>query len=154
FAESRIRHTEYTIGIPGTHPRLLSTGLHFVNNLVRAALFVLVLLVYVPAVLSFFPGTHMVVKATQDYLDKPAHDATVAIVDYLPNLGYLLVIFALAWTLLRANDVVFNALARGQVVIRGFHIEWADPTRRLLRGLLYAFVLMISFPYLPGANSK
>jgi len=154
FAESRIQHTEYTIGIPGTHPRLLSTGLHFVNRLVRAALLVIVLLAYVPLVFSFFPATQMLVGATQNYLDRPAHDVVVAIVDYLPNLGYLLVIFALGWALFRANDVVFQALARGQVVFPAFHAEWADPTRRLVRGLLYAFVLMISFPYLPGANSK
>jgi len=154
FLESRIKQTEYTAGIPGTYPRLLSTGLHFVNRAIRAALLVVLLLAYTRMVLSFFPGTQMLIKATEGYLDKPAHDAVLAIVDYLPNFGYLLVIFALGWGLFRANDVIFYALARGQWVIRGFYAEWADPTRKLVRGLLYAFVLMISFPYLPGANSK
>jgi len=154
FLEAQIKHTEYAAGIPGTHPRLLSTGLHLVNRLVRGALFVAVVLAYVPLILSFFPRTRMVVSAIQDYLERPAHDAIVAMVDYLPNLGYLVVIFALAWVLFRANDAVFSALARGQLVIRGFHAEWAEPTRKLVRGLLFAFVLMISFPYLPGANSK
>ena len=34
-----------------------------------------------------------------------------------------------------------------------FPAEWADPTYKLSRTILFLFVLMVSFPYLPGSNS-
>jgi small-conductance mechanosensitive channel len=37
--------------------------------------------------------------------------------------------------------------------VTGFHRDWARPTFNILRFLLYAFMLVIIFPYLPGSHS-
>jgi small-conductance mechanosensitive channel len=41
----------------------------------------------------------------------------------------------------------------GEIKIEGFHEEWAQPTFRILKFLLYAFMLVLIFPFLPGSGS-
>lgn len=40
------------------------------------------------------------------------------------------------------------------VKIDGFYADWAMPTYNIVRSLLYVFMFVIIFPYLPGSDSK
>jgi small-conductance mechanosensitive channel len=57
------------------------------------------------------------------------------------------------WVLLRAMKYVFGAIKRGTIVLEHFPSDWVDPTYKLCRTALFLFVLMVGFPYLPGAES-
>jgi small-conductance mechanosensitive channel len=120
----------------------------------RTVLLTGLLLSFLTVALRFFPRTAPVVDAVRLYLAEPARTIGLAIAQYLPNLGYLTVIGFLGWLALRLLRHMFSALGSGNLVIRGFLPEWAEPTYKLSRTLLLLFLLMVSFPYLPGAGAQ
>jgi small-conductance mechanosensitive channel len=48
---------------------------------------------------------------------------------------------------------VFAQIKKGELEIRGFYPDWADPTEKLIRMLVFVLALVVAFPYLPGATS-
>jgi small-conductance mechanosensitive channel len=126
----------------------------WLNRAVRTVLLTGLLLSFLTVALRFFPRTAPVVDAVRLYLAEPARTIGLAIAQYLPNLGYLTVIGFLGWLALRLLRHMFSALGSGNLVIRGFLPEWAEPTYKLSRTLLLLFLLMVSFPYLPGAGAQ
>ena len=119
------------------------------RNLAAAAL----VLAYFFYGFALFPRTHIFTTAVSKLLGPPLQDAAQSIENYVPNLGYLFVILMLGWILLRAFRYLFTSIQNGTIVFDKFPAEWADPTYKLCRTVLFLFVLMVSFPYLPGSNS-
>ena len=124
------------------------------NRAIRALLLTGLLLSFLTVALRLFPGTAPIVGAMLLYVADPAREIGLAILRYVPNLGYLTVIGGLGWVALRVLRYLFRALESGSLVLRGFHAEWAEPTYKLSRTLLLLFLLMVSFPYLPGSGSQ
>ena len=83
----------------------------------------------------------------------PLQDAATAVENYIPNLGYLFVILTVAWILLKGLKYLFHSIQNGDIMFERSPAEWADPTCKLCRTILFLFVLMVSFPYLPGSSS-
>lgn len=100
-----------------------------------------------------FPRTRVFTNALRKLLGPPLRDAAKAVEDYTPNLGYLFVILLFAWVLLKGLKYLFRSIEKGDIVLERFPADWARPTYGLCRTILFLFVLMVSFPYLPGANS-
>ncbi len=73
---------------------------------------------------------------------------------YLPNLGFLVVIASLAYAVLGILSFLFRELQNGDLVVPGFHKEWALPSYQLLRGLVLVLTLIAAFPYIPGAQTE
>lgn len=46
-----------------------------------------------------------------------------------------------------------NEIAAGKIKIKGFYPDWAGSTYNIIRIILYAFGLVMIFPYLPGSDS-
>ncbi len=139
---------------PTSLRRHMRKGFSSLNHAFRVASLIFLVLVFIPLVMRHFPRTNEVVEAMEGYLGKPARDIGQAIFNYLPNLGYLAVIAGLGWLLHKLLKYFFHSLADGSLTIGGFLPEWAEPTYRLCRTILFLFVLMVSLPYLPGANSE
>jgi small-conductance mechanosensitive channel len=129
-------------------------GLNVLNRAFRVVSVTIVLIIFLPVAFRFFPRTALAVDALLDYFGAPIRDIAQAVVAYVPNLAYLAVITALAWVVIRILRYLSDTLTDGTLVIPGFEPEWADPTYKLTRALFLGFVLMVSFPYLPGANSQ
>jgi small-conductance mechanosensitive channel len=100
-----------------------------------------------------FPRTRIFTNALRNLLGPPLQDAATAVENYVPNLGYLFVILLFAWIILKGLKYLFHSIQNGAIVFEKFPAEWADPTYKLTRTILFLFVLMVSFPYLPGSNS-
>jgi small-conductance mechanosensitive channel len=102
---------------------------------------------------TYFPRTQIFTNALRRLLGPPLQDAATAVENYVPNLGYLFVILLFAWILLKGLKYLFKSIQNENIVFEKFPAEWADPTYKLCRTVLFLFVLMVSFPYLPGSNS-
>ena len=124
------------------------------NRAIRALLLAGLLLSFLAVALRLFPATAPVVGAILLWVADPVREIGLAILHYLPKLGYLTVIGVLGWLALRLLRYVSRALGSGSLTIRGFHAEWSEPTYKLSRTLLLLFLLMVSFPYLPGSGSQ
>jgi small-conductance mechanosensitive channel len=138
----------------GTVHEYLYRSLLLLNRLFRAGAIVALLLIFFPVVFHLFPLTRTGMLAIEAYLQSPARTVGVAMLDYLPNLGYLIVIAVLGWASLKIFRFIFDSIKTDRLVVRGFQQDWAEPTYKLLRALFLLFLLMVSFPHLPGASSE
>ncbi len=138
----------------GTLHEYLYRSLLLLNRLFRLGAIVVLLLIFFPVLFHLFPLTRGGMESIEAYLQSPARAVGKAILDYLPNLGYLIVIAVLGWASLKLFRFIFDSVKAGRLVIRGFQQDWADPTYNLLRALVLLFLLMVSYPHLPGASSE
>jgi small-conductance mechanosensitive channel len=124
-----------------------------VVEMARLAVIVLLLYVYIPLVLSFFPWTAPLADRIIGYVATPLKNVGVAVVGYLPNIFFIAVIVVITRYALKFIHLLFDAVARGAVVFPGFYREWSEPTYKIVRFMVLAFVVVVVFPYLPGAQS-
>jgi small-conductance mechanosensitive channel len=122
-------------------------------RVVRILLTLLLFYVYVPLVLSFFPWTAPLSQRIVGYALHPFSVAWFAFVRYVPNLFYLAAGVIILRYVLRLLRALSGALETGSITFRGFYPEWADPTYKIVRVLVFAFAAIVLYPYLPGANS-
>ncbi len=129
--------------------RILRISFRSLRNLTAAAL----ILTYFLYGFAKFPRTEIFTNALRTILGPPLQDAARALENYVPNLGYLFVILLLGWVLLKGIKYLFKSIGTSALVFENFPADWADPTYKLCRTILFLFILMVSFPYLPGSNS-
>ncbi|MDE3137254.1 MAG: mechanosensitive ion channel [Acidobacteriota bacterium] len=138
----------------GTISTYLHRGLWLLNRAFRTAAIVVLLFFFFPVVFHLFPLTRGMMLSIEAYLERPAASIGQSILNYLPHLGYLIVIAVIGWATLMFLHHTFDAIKTGRLVIRGFQQDWAEPTYDLLRALILLFLLMVSYPHLPGATSE
>ena len=129
-------------------------GLRFLIDGFRFVMIAIGLLVFFPLVFHFFPRTASFMKSIEEALGTPAREIGIEILEYIPNLGYLLIILALGWVILRLMRYLFESVQAETLALPGFDPEWAMPTYKVGRAMLLLFLLMVGFPYLPGAGSR
>lgn len=152
-----IRHTRFT-ALRIQNFELLSAGrlaalLFGLVRVLRIVLTLLLLYIYVPLVLGFFPWTLSLSHRITGYALRPFAAAWDGFITYLPNLFYLAAGIVIIRYLLALMHLVFGAIGTGAIRIAGFYADWAEPTYKILRVLVFAFAATILYPYLPGANS-
>jgi small-conductance mechanosensitive channel len=75
------------------------------------------------------------------------------ILDRIPDLLFLAVLFVLTRYTLRGLHLVLGAVERGEIALRGFEREWAEPTYKLLRIGVVMLALVVAYPYIPGSGT-
>jgi len=131
----------------------LEEALTIIARVLRVVLTVLLLYFYVPLVLSFFPWTAPLSRKIVGYVLTPLQSVGAGLVDYLPKVFFIAVIFLVTRYFLKLIHLVFNAIATGALTLEGFQKDWAAPTYNIIRFLVIAFAAVVMFPYLPGAGS-
>lgn len=124
-----------------------------VARILRIAATVVVLYVYVPLVLSFFPWTAPYSRRIIAYVVNPLLAVWDGSLDYLPKLFFIAVIVVVTRYLLKLIRLLFSAVETGALPIEGFYREWARPTYTIVRFVVIAFAAVVMLPYLPGAGS-
>jgi len=100
-----------------------------------------------------FPQTAGISTTLLDYLRSTFGGIGLAIVEYLPSGGFVIVVCLLTHYSLKVLKFVASAIERGDLPIRGMHPEMAKPTYQLARFAVIIFSLVVVFPYLPGGKS-
>ncbi len=117
-------------------------------------LFILALIqVYLTVTLSFFPSTRDISVAAAGWVFSQLATLARSGVDYLPNLFVIAAIVLVFYYLMRLVRVVFGEIRKGDLQIKGFYADWAQPTEKLVRMLIFVLAAIVAFPYLPGAKS-
>ena len=117
--------------------------------------FVLILIVYLslPILFSIFPGTEKYTTTLLHWVLTPARLAVMGFVAFLPNLFTIIVIVLIFKYILKVIKFFVDEINKGNIKINGFYSDWAKPTFNIIRFLMYAFMLVVIFPYLPGSDS-
>jgi small-conductance mechanosensitive channel len=107
-----------------------------------------------PVIFSLFSATRKFAMSIFDYILNTLKDFGISIGKYIPKLITIIIIILITHYLLRGIKFFVTHIERGRVAIPGFYPEWAQPTYKILRVLLWAFSFALMYPYLPGADSK
>nr|WP_315139759.1 mechanosensitive ion channel family protein [uncultured Flavobacterium sp.] len=122
-------------------------------GIIRTIVFIFIIYLSLPLLFSVFPSTVGYTTTLIHWIMKPAKFALVSFIDFLPNLFSIIVIVVLFHYALKIVKYFVDEIQKENINIDGFYSDWAKPTFNIIRVLLYAFMLVILFPYLPGSDS-
>lgn len=125
----------------------------FLSNLLRYVIMLLQLLITVPLLFAILPQTKGLAYQIFSYIWNPIKNILVGIVDYIPNLFAILIICFAVKYLVRLVHYLSREVEAGRLKFGGFYPDWAMPTYHIIRFLLYAFMIAMIYPYLPGAKN-
>lgn len=125
----------------------------FLSNLLRYVIMLLQLLLTVPLLFSIFPQTKSLAYQLFSYIWIPVKSIFTSVIEYIPNLFTIFVIWYAVKYLVRFVHYLANEVKSERLKIRGFYSDWAEPTFHIIRFLLYAFMIAMIYPYLPGSKS-
>lgn len=115
----------------------------------------LIFIVYLslPVLFSIFPSTEIYTKTLLRWILTPAKLAVMGFVGFLPSLVTIFVIVIIFRYTIKVIQFFFDEIKKENIKIDGFYSDWAMPTFNIIRFLMFAFMLVIIFPYLPGSDS-
>jgi small-conductance mechanosensitive channel len=103
---------------------------------------------------TLFPLTAGISTTLLDYLRNTVADAGMAIFRYLPYGGFVIIVCAIAFYLLKLLKFLAQAVECGDIAVRAIQPEMARPTYQIVRFAIVVFALVVAFPYLPGGKSE
>ncbi|MDE5750859.1 MAG: mechanosensitive ion channel family protein [Duncaniella sp.] len=133
--------------------RRLGRIMIFASNLLRYLVLLIQLMFSVPMLFAIFPQTEKLALTIFLYIVDPIKMVFRSIVEYIPNLFIILVIWYCIKYIIRGLHYISNEIKNEKLKISGFYPDWAQPTFNIIRFLLYAFMIAMIYPYLPGSDS-
>ena len=106
----------------------------------------------VPLIFYIFPPTKALAYRLLGYIWTPVKSILQGIVDYIPDLITIIIICIAIHYLIKLFKYLSNEVATERLKIPGFYPDWALPTYNIIRFLLYAFMIAMIYPYLPGSD--
>nr|MDE5560695.1 mechanosensitive ion channel family protein [Bacteroidaceae bacterium] len=131
----------------------LGLVLIFFSNILRYIVLLIQLTFSVPILFAIFPQTEALAMKIFFYIIEPIKMVMSSIVEYIPNLFIILVIWYCIKYIVKGIRHIANEIENEKLKITGFYPDWAKPTFNIIRFLLYAFMVAMIYPYLPGSNS-
>jgi small-conductance mechanosensitive channel len=125
----------------------------FISRMVRYFTYILAVYFTLLIAFSIFPATKPITVTLLSYVLKPVRSIGQAIIKYIPNFVTIIVIYLIFHYLTKGLKYLANEINRGTLNIPGFYPDWAKPTFNIVRFLLFAFMIVMIFPYLPGSDS-
>ncbi|MEG1562359.1 MAG: mechanosensitive ion channel family protein [Bacteroides sp.] len=127
--------------------------LTFVANIVRYAFMLLQLLFTVPLLFVIFPQTEDLAYKILSYIWNPTRSILLSAVSYIPKLFTIFIIYFAVKYIIKGLAYLAREIEEEKLKITGFYSDWAQPTYHIVRFLLYAFMIAMIYPYLPGADN-
>lgn len=128
-------------------------AIHLVLNILRWIIILLFIYLVLPVLFSIFPWTKTLSGTLFGYVLTPLKSILSAIWNYLPNLATIIVIMFIFRYVHKGLVFLRDEVADGSLKLPGFYPDWANPTYQILRILMFAFMIIVIFPYLPGSDS-
>lgn len=125
----------------------------FCLKAIRLLLIIITLYWTVWALFKIYPSTMGWADLLLSYVEFPLKKMGVSIISYLPNfftVGVIIVVFRYVQKLMRSFA---QKVHDSKITIRNFYSDWAFPTYNIVSVILYVFMFILIFPYLPKADS-
>lgn len=123
-------------------------------KVVRWFTYALLAYITLPVIFSIFPFSRNWADTLFHLIWSPFKGVLIAVWNYMPNLFSILVIYYVMKYFIRFVRYIFSEIESEKLKISGFHADWAMPTFSIVKFLLYAFMFVLIFPYLPGSDSN
>ncbi|WP_027421366.1 mechanosensitive ion channel family protein [Crocinitomix catalasitica] len=125
----------------------------FVNKIVKWLFYIVLLYIAIPILFGIFPWTRDFAETLFGYILNPIKNIGMGFFNYLPNLITIIVIIFIFRYVIKGISFLKSEVENGNLVLAGFYPDWANPTYQIIRVLLFAFMIVVIFPYLPGSDS-
>jgi small-conductance mechanosensitive channel len=125
-----------------------------VNTALKWLLIALLVYIALPILFGIFPWTKGFASTLFGYILNPLVNIGLGFWNYLPNLITILVIIFVFRYVLKGIHYLKNEIEKGNLELPGFYPDWANPTYQIVRIIVFAFMIIVIFPYLPGSDSK
>ena len=129
-------------------------GIGIFVKLFQWLIYAILFYVALPIIFSIFPFSRNWANTLFQLIWSPFKSLILSVWDYLPNLFSILVIYFVMRYVIRFVKYIFSEIEEEKLKINGFHADWSMPTYSIVRFLLYAFMFVLIFPYLPGSDSN
>ncbi len=108
---------------------------------------------YLTVIFTLFEFTQSWSSILLGYITKPVWNVINAVITYIPNLFFIVVIGYAARLIIKFTRLLFSEIQKGNLTVTGFNADWGEPTYKIIRFLIVAFAAVIIFPYLPGSET-
>lgn len=122
-------------------------------RIIKWVTIVFLLFLVVPFLFELLPWARGYAMEIYSYILSPLKFVFNAFTNYLPNIFFIAVIIFVTKYSLKFIKYFADEIESGNIEFPGFYSDWAKPTYKLVRGLVYVFAFVIIFPYLPGSDS-
>ncbi|GHV50824.1 hypothetical protein AGMMS49579_05040 [Spirochaetia bacterium] len=129
------------------------TSIEFLLRILKYVLTAFQLFLTLPIIFSLFPVTQHLASTLFGYILNPLKNIAVGIVSFIPNLITIVIILWVTRYVIRFLKFFATQIEKEKLVLPGFYADWAQPTFNILRVLVYAFTVVVIYPYLPGSGS-
>lgn len=128
-------------------------ALLMVNKVVKWFIILILIYIALPILFGIFPWTKNFAEVLFGYILNPLRKITSGIWNYLPNLITIIVIVIFFRYVMKGIHFLKDEIKNENLKFPGFYPDWANPTFQIVRVLVYAFMIVVIFPYLPGSDS-
>lgn len=125
-----------------------------INKIIKWFLIIIFIYIALPILFGIFPWTENLAQTLFGYFLNPLKDIGLSFWNYLPNLITIIVIVVVFRYVVKGFAFFKNEIENKNLKIDGFYADWANPTYQIIRILIFAFMIIVIFPYLPGSDSK
>ena len=126
--------------------------------LVFKALKIVIIVVLAAASVNYILGLLPWTSNAANYILKLLLDPILShgkgILNFLPSLAFLIVIYLVARYLIKLGKLFFSGLKHNVIKIKNFDPDWAMPTYSIFRTLVIVFSVIVAFPYIPGSGTS
>ncbi|MBE7174183.1 MAG: cell envelope integrity protein TolA, partial [Williamsia sp.] len=125
--------------------QVLSPSQHYllavraVNGL-RIIVIILAIYLALPLLFAVFPQTEALANVLWGWIITPAKAVVKGLVDFLPNLFTIVVVYFATRYLLKIVHYFISEISKGAIQLPGFYKDWAWPTFNVVRFLAYALM--------------
>lgn len=147
FTGFRIRNFELLP--PSLH---LDAGIRSISIL-KWGFYAFVFYLSLPLIFGLFPFTRGWAQTLVDWILSPAKNIWFGFWSYLPNVFTIAVIYLITRYLVKFLKFIAIEVENSRLSVPGFYPDWAMPTYRLVKFMIYAFMIVMIYPYLPGSDS-
>ena len=128
-----------------------------VYGILRLLVWILTLfLTYVWVTLSLrrFPYTEPWGQQAGSYVLNSLRDLASTVINSLPGLLMVVLIFALTRWIVRMANVFFEQVATGGISISWMDADVAHATKRIFAAIAWIFAIIVAYPYIPGSHTE
>lgn len=154
FIENKLEEIRVRKGISVSYTKRIIPLIAGLLNAVRLLLIIVLTYVALPVLFNIFPWTEPIADRLIGYVLTPLRNVLSALIHYIPNLLTIVVIYMITRYVIKVIRFFSEEIATGTLKVSQFYPDWAMPTFNIIRFLMYAFMFVVIFPYLPGSDSK
>lgn len=130
----------------------LDVGIRSISIL-KWGFYALVFYLSLPLIFGLFPFTRGWAQTLLDWILSPAKNVWYSFWNYLPNIFTIAVIYLITSYLVKFLKFIAVEVENSRLNVPGFYPDWAMPTYKLVKFIVYAFMVVMIYPYLPGSDS-